>query len=233
VAIYDARRSRYGKKRRFIAHLITVKEDFNTAYQAKADAPFDGKTILPILKMNRVETMPTDDYDYHLMTSVFVPRERVDHPHKLTLAMHEWCGNTFIEYMGWAAEPRLHFHSYFDDQGDGDWRLGLGSGLLDEQLPLSLRSLPFAEGFEVEVDLLDPLVLRSLDRPPAVQRATLRVEKREKTERIDCWRVLVDRPDGPDATLWFEVEPPNILVKLEAEDGRRLRLRERTRRTYW
>jgi hypothetical protein len=45
--------------------------------------------------------------------------------------------------------------------------------------------------------------------------------------------VLVDRPDGPDATLWFEVEPPNILVKLEAEDGRRLRLRERTRRTYW
>jgi hypothetical protein len=114
VAIYDARRARYGKKRRFTAHLITVKEDFNTAYQAKADAPFDGKTILPILKLNRVETMPTDDYDYHLMTSVFVLRERVDHPHKLTLAMHEWCGNTFIEYMGWAAEPRLHFHSYFD-----------------------------------------------------------------------------------------------------------------------
>jgi hypothetical protein len=238
VAVYDARRIRYGKERAFTARLITVKEDFNAAYQVKADPPYAGKTLVPVLKLNVVETVPTDNYDYHLLTSVFVRRDRLDRTHKLTLTMHEWCGNTYKEYRGWAPEPRFHFHSYFDGQGDRDWTLGLGeAGLLDEQLPLTLRSLPFAEGVRREVALLDPLVLRSLAQPPAVQRATLTVEGRENVSAgggaIDCWRVALDRPGGPDEQLWFETAPPNLLVRLEADDGRRLLLIERTRRRYW
>lgn len=238
VATYEARRERYGKERHYTAHLITVKEDFSPAYHVKADPPYAGKQIVPVLKLNVAEVMPTENYDYHLLTSVFVRRDRVDRAHKMTLAMHEWCGNTFMEYMGWAPEPRFHFHSYFDGQGDGSFALGLGGGLLDEQLPVSLRSLPFAAGSSWRIDLLDPLVLRPLARPAPVQTATVRVVGREPVatapgDTLDTWHVQVDRPAGPDVDLWFEAAYPNILVQLTAEDGRGLLLRERTRRAYW
>ena len=204
----------------------------------KADPPYAGKEILPILKLNVAEVMPTENYDYHLLTTVFVRRDRVDRAHKMTVGMHEWCGNTFLEYMGWAPGPRLHFHSYFDGQGDGEWGLRLGAGLLDEQLPVSLRSLPFAAGASWRIDLLDPLVLRPLAKPPAVQAATVRVAGRAPVvtaagDTLDTWHVEVDRPAGPDLELWFAVAYPNLLVRLAAADGRALLLRDRTRRAYW
>jgi hypothetical protein len=238
VATYDARRERYGKARHYTAHLITVKEDFSTAYHVKADPPYEGKDLLPVLKLNVAEVIPTEEYDYHLLTSVFVRRDRIDRAYKMTVAMHEWCGNTFIEYMGWGPEPRFHYHSYFDGQGDGSFDLGLDAGLLDEQLPVSLRALPFAPGASWRIDLLDPLVLRSLAGPPRVQKATVRVVERERVAAADgdtvaAWHVRVDRPAGPDADLWFEAAYPNILVRLAAEDGRGLLLRARARRAYW
>ena len=236
VATYDARRARYGKERLYTAHLITVKEDLNAALHVKADPPYDSKELLPVLKLNVAEVMPTDNYDYHVLTTVLARRDRVDRAHKMTVGMHEWCGNTFLEYMGWALAPRLHYHSYFDGQGDGEW--SLGPGLLDEQLPLSLRSLPFAPGAAWRIDLLDPLVLRPLATSPAVQAAAVRVLGREPVataagDTLDTWHVTVDRPAGPDADLWFAAAYPNLLVRLAAADGRALLLRTHVRRAYW
>src|SRR5436309_14993759 len=68
VAKYQARRTVYAKARVFESIYITVKEDFTPKYYAKADSP-SGQSI-PVLKLNMVSTIPTDNYDYRYLTSV-------------------------------------------------------------------------------------------------------------------------------------------------------------------
>ena len=237
VALYDARRPQYGKVESYQAVFIVVKEDFNRQHYVKAEPPFEGKDTFPVLKLNTVHSYWTDNYPYHFMESVFVRRDDPTALVKLTLGSQEWCGNTFKEITTWDSTPQLVSHSYFDGQGDASRPLDLRPGdLLEDQLPLVLRSLRFEPGLEFKRRLLPSLISNSLRRVPEFVQATIGVVGEEMVEAgaggLAAWKVRIAW-EKIEQTWWFEKAAPHTLLKMESSGGRSWVLRERMRKAYW
>ncbi len=236
VATYAAHRAQYGKTRSYDAVLIVVKEDFNRKLYVKADPPFEGKSLLPVLKLNQIHTYPTENYPYHFLTSVFVRRDRPQQLVKLTNGSQEWCGNTFKEVRARGPKAELEFHSYLDGEGDGVQPLEMLAGdLVEDQLPLSLRALRFREGLKFKKRLLPSLISNRL-ASPELQDAEIEVAGTEAvstpTGKIMSWKVMVWVASG-ESTYWIEQAAPNALVRFVAWDGRDWLLKSRERRAYW
>ena len=236
VAVYDATRTVYGAPRSYETVIITVKEDLDATYHVKADPPYEGKQLIGALKMNIVSEIQTDNYPYRYLTSVFVGRNDVNRLIKMTVGSQEWCGNTFKLLKTWDDQPELAYHSYWDGQGDGSYPLDWDSSTLaEDQLVLSLRSLPFTEGYTRSIRLFPTQITNKASRPDAVP-ARVRVVGREDVAqseaRSSCWRVEVTG-DGFEQAYWFSEAFPNILVKYRSSDGRSLDLKAWERRTYW
>jgi hypothetical protein len=209
-----------------------VKEDFNQKYFVKADAPAADVPHLPVLKLNVAASIPTESYTYHYLTSVFVSRTNPAKLVKLTNGSQEWCGNTFKEVRAWLEQPVLVFHSYFDGEGDGSLRLDLREGdLVEDQLPISLRSVSFRAGYHFQTRLLDSLVSNRA-QPPQMLNAGISVLGSERIGDWSCWKVSVRR-EGLQQDYWFDQRYPNTLVKSKASDGRELLLIQASRRKYW
>jgi len=236
VTLYDARRPQYGKVESYQAVFIVVKEDFDPKLLVKADPPYEGKQLLPVLKLNAVHSYWTPNYPYHFLASVFVRRDDPAALVKLTVGSQEWCGNTFKE-VKLGARPELHFHTYFDREGDGVRPLDLRSGdLMEDQLPLSLRSLPFAPGLEVRRRILPSLISNNLRRPLDPVEAVIRVAGEETVAtgagRLAAWKVSVEMGELKQ-TWWFEKTFPYALLKMDSSDGRAWLLKSRARQPYW
>jgi len=232
VAKYQARRVIYGKSRTFESVFITVKEDFTRKYYVKSDTPRSDSSHLPVFKLNMVSSIPTENYPYQYLTSVFVSREAPMKLLKLTNGSQEWCGNTFKLVRGWETPAQLVFHSYFDGQGDGSVAIELKTGdLLEDQLPLSLRSLPFKTGLQLKLRILESLISNRVG-PLRVAPGEISVVDQEEVNGLTCWRVTVSR-EGLTQTYWFSWDYPNIMTKWTSSDGREFLLKETVRRKYW
>jgi hypothetical protein len=230
VAKYQARQMVYGKSRSFESHYITVKEDFSPKYHVKADNAAPG--TIPVLKLNIISAIPTENYDYRYLTSVFVSRTNPLKLIKLTAGSQEWCGNTFKELRNWETRPTFEFHSYFDGEGDGTMNPDLRPGdLWEDQLPVALRSLPFRSGYEFKTRVADSLV-NNRAKVPQLCPAVISVEGPQNVGKWRAWKVEVKR-EGLVQTYWFEQSFPNTLVKFVSTDGRDLLLQETARRKYW
>jgi len=237
VSLYDARRPQYGKVESYQAVFLVVKEDFDPKLLVKADPPYEGKQLIPVLKLNAVHSYWTPNYPYHFLASVFVRRDDPAALVKLTVGSQEWCGNTFKEVKLSGGRPELHAHTYFDGEGDTTRPLDLRSGdLLEDQLPLSLRSLPFAPGLEVRRRILPSLIANNLRRPLNPVEAVVRVAGEETVQtgagRLAAWKVSVEMGELKQ-TWWFEKTFPYALLKMESSDGRAWLLKSRARQPYW
>ena len=237
VALYDARRPQYAQIESYQALLIVVKEDFTPRHNVKADPPYQGKNTYPVLKLNAVHSYWTGKYPYHFLASVFVHRDNPAALVKLTVGSQEWCGNTFKEVTTWGPTPALVSHSYFDGQGDATYPLDLRAGdLLEDQLPLALRSLAFRDGLSFQRRLLPSLISNNLRRPPGFVPATITVTGEEVLStgagRLPAWKLNV-RWEDVQQTWWFEKAAPHALLKMESSDGRVWLLRARSRKRYW
>jgi hypothetical protein len=236
VALYDARRPQYGKIESYQAVFIVVKEDFDSKLLVKADPPYEGKQLIPVLKLNAVHSYWTPNYPYHFLASVFVRRDNPTVLVKLTVGSQEWCGNTFKEVrMG--TRPELHAHTYFDGEGDTNRPLDLRpSDLMEDQLPLTLRSLPFVPGLELRRRVLPSLLSNNLRRPLDPVEAVIRVAGEETVQtgagRLAAWKVSVEMGELKQ-TWWFEKAAPHALLKMDSADGRAWLLKSRARQPYW
>ena len=236
VSLYEAKRPQYGKIETYEAVFIVVKEDFNPQLLVKADPPFEGRQLLPVLKLNAVHSYWTPNYPYHYLASVFVRRDDPAALVKLTVGSQEWCGNTFKEVKT-SPRPELSFHTYWDSEGDGVRPLDLRSGdLLEEQLPLVLRGLAFAPALEVRRRLLPSLISNKLGQAPQFTDAVITVTGEETVStpagRLGAWKVNVKFGEVQQ-TWWFEKAASHALLKMESSDGRAWLLKARTRKPYW
>lgn len=232
VATYQTTRHVYGVPRSFESVLITVKEDFSRQYYVKADFP-DTVNSLAVFKLNVVATIPTENYNYHYLTSIFVSRKSPAHLIKLTNASQEWCGNTFKEIQNLNGLLKFIFHSYFDGEGDGSLALDFRIGdLLEDQLPLTLRSLPFEEGYRLYTRILDSLVTNRIQPIPQWRDAQITVVGLEPLGARRTWNVSVQR-DGLSQNFWFDEIYPHIMVQFTSSDARELKLKTISRRKYW
>ena len=237
VALYEAHRPQYGRVEPYEAVFIVVKEEFNGRLFVKADAPYEGKRVFPVMKLNALHSYWTQNYPYHYLLSVFVRRDDPTNLVKLTLGGQEWCGNTFNEIKNWGPRPELVFHSYFDGQGDGTRPLDLRRGdLVEDQLPLALRSLKFEPGLRLPVRILPSLMANRLRETSKLVPANLTVDGEEEVETglgtHTGWKVSLEMGEIVQ-TWWFEKAAPHILLKMESSDGRAWTLKDRTRKPYW
>ncbi|MBI3449776.1 MAG: hypothetical protein HY049_12775 [Acidobacteria bacterium] len=237
VATYAAQRTIYGAARDHELTAILVKEDFSDAAHVKADPPYEGRALTTVLKLNLVAGIPTENYTYHFLTSVYVARADVSRLVKATAGIQEWCGNTFKEIVTWGGAPSLHYHSYFDGQGDGERPLDLGGGaLLDEQLLVVARAAALVPGAPARVRVLDPITAGGASGLDS-REATLSVEGEEDVAVpagvFHARRIVLREASAVRATYWVEGSGARALVRMEAIDGRRLLLKSRARRDYW
>lgn len=237
VAVYESQRIVYGKTRSFREQLITVKEEFVKETLVKADKGKKGKTF-PVFKLNLVQKFDTENYPYSYLTSVFVDAKKMDRLVKMTVGSQEWCGNTFKIYKqkSTSRSGQMQTFSYFDGEGDQQSSFPFKKGdFFEDQLPLSLRDLPFAKGFEKKIRLYAHLT-NNHAKAPHPEECLLKVVGEEVIRThagsIPSWKLTLTRPQGTD-TYWFAKDKERILTKMETHDGRTRRLYAKVRWAYW
>ncbi|RMG16250.1 MAG: hypothetical protein D6729_11105 [Deltaproteobacteria bacterium] len=231
IARYEATEPRYGIQRPFTLHVIVVKEPFRTDEWVKAESP--GAPTIEVLKSNWVRSVQTGIYRYEQMFSSFLARDDLQ-PVKVSLAMFEWCGNSYKE---WLRETgALEYHTYWEGQARGTFPLVASPSLyFYDDLGVRLRGLGALESGRFEIDVVDTLV-HSKAPPPRLERATVEVVGQETLDlpagRFEARKVVLRRGEAVD-TLWFKVEAPHLLLRWDRSDGGRYRLAGVERLAYW
>lgn len=231
VAVYKAHRVIYNKPRQFEYTLITVKEDFNKAFNVKTD-DYTRKDLFPVMKVNQFARIPTDNYPYHYLTSLFFKRENPVVLHKLTSSSQEWCGNTFKAITDAGGSFAYTFNSYWDGQGANETKLKK-KALFEDQLPYTLRSLQFAEGLTFRAPVYE-LQQTSKAAQPWLKEATFIVSTDPDSKYPEgAWLVTVQFAPDKQSRYWFSKKLPNPLLRQQAYDGRQLELKNIRRYAYW
>lgn len=137
---YQLSQFRYGETHPGHAEFIFVTEPFLTDKQVKNERGSSPST--DVLKLNALRTFNTGIYSYRTMTSTFQPIDLATYPHalKTSTSVQDWCGQVFQQLnktdAGWRGELR----SYFQQQGDRDFKLDHAH--LEDELWIQLRLDP-------------------------------------------------------------------------------------------
>jgi hypothetical protein len=230
VATYEAQRVVYNKTRTFEYTLITVKEDFNKAYNVKTD-DYQRSDLFPVMKVNQFCRIPTDNYPYHYLTSLFFRRENPVQVHKITSSSQEWCGNTFKAINLSGDNFNYAYNSYWDGQGEGQMDLP-GDILFEDQLPYTLRSLQFKDGLTFKANVAE-LIQTSKANKPVVYPAVINIITDNTSPQNSLWQVSVKLAEDKENIYWFSKKYPNVLERQQTWDGRNLQLKEVKRFAYW
>ncbi|WKN32768.1 hypothetical protein PZB74_05340 [Porifericola rhodea] len=239
VAKYDAQRVVYGKARDFEYVFILVKETFNEKYKVKTD-DYDRKDLFDVMKVNKFCRIPTDNYPYHYLTSIFYKREQPSTVYKLTNTSQEWCGNTSKYFLEEGRKYKFGYNSYWDGQGIGEMMID-GNIMFEDQLSHALRALDFQEGLQFKQAVAESQVNSKATKPKIYQAnfavskdAAFSLDTKYDLSQVDeVWKVEVQLDDDKTNTYWFGSNYPNILLKQESWDGRRLQLKETYMDAYW
>jgi hypothetical protein len=233
VGLYEAERVIYGKPRHFEFSQLTVKEDFNREHQVKTE-DYSRRDLFPVMKVNQFARVPTDQYPYHFLSSLFFRRENPVQLYKMTVGSQEWCGNTFKSFIGEGNYYRFTYHSYWDGEGEGQKQLEQDL-FFEDQLPYTLRSLRFREGLQWVAKVAENQQTNKA-RVPEVYQAQFRVDAAEPPAdkpAIAAWRVEVRLDEKKTNNYWFSRTYPHPLLRLRTWDGRKLDLKSLERQAYW
>lgn len=225
VALYDAQMRIYGEPRHFEQAMITVKEEFNQVYNVKTD-DYSRSDLFPVMKVNRFADIPTPNYPYHYLTSLFFKREKPEQLHKMTHTGQEWCGNTFKQFELTASGYAYDYNSYFDGYGDGKMEIADNNFWWEDQLPYVLRALNFESGLSFEKEVLNSQINTKTYQPK------LEIVRFEVSDMDSLWQVTARFAEGVN-TYHFKKEYPQVMVLQETKEGYNLRLKEVSRYKYW
>jgi len=229
ISRFTLQQMRYGEIHQGDAVLVFVSEEINPALQVKADYP--GPENIPILKLNAVRKFFTGIYPYSIMTSVFTPVDVVNYPLplKVTASFQEWCGQVYAQMNLAGDEYRVRVHSYFEKEGDRDFKLKnyVPEDAIWTRLRIAPNGLPRGAFYMIPgtvyarfahrplkpqkaVAVLDPVSAKSLEGNPMVryeinfpqQQRTLRIFfEKEFPYRIQQWEESYRGPADPGAKL--------------------------------
>jgi hypothetical protein len=238
VAKYQAQRVIYQQPRNFEYTFILVKETFNEEFNVKTD-DYKRDDLYDVMKVNKFARIPTDNYPYHYMTSLFFRRNRPGTLHKLVSTSQEWCGTTAKYFLNDGNRYTFGYNSYWDGQGVGETTVD-GDMLFEDQLSYSLRALKFAEGLTFTARVAESQV-SSKSSVPKVYEATFTINKATNfsldTEYnvgdSPVWRVNVQLDQDKTNTYWFSGEYPNLMIRQSTWDGQELHLKSVEMDDYW
>ncbi len=226
VAHYDAEMVIYNQVRSFDNVLITVKEEFNEAFNVKTD-DYSRDDLFSVMKVNRFLRLETENYPYHFLTSLFFKRNKPEQLHKMTHTGQEWCGNTFKQFELTPTSYDYDYNSYFDGYGDG-YRTIVGNNMLwEDQLPYVLRAVKFEDGLSFNKKVVDSQI-NTKTRAPKVYNASFEV-----SDQDTMWRVDVELEESKSNVYTFAKEYPNLMQSQETWYGYNLKLNRISRYQYW
>ncbi|MBO0358908.1 hypothetical protein J0X19_13200 [Hymenobacter sp. BT186] len=231
VAVYNAERVIYDEVRQFEYVQLTVKEEFNQQYKVKTD-DYQRPDLFPVMKVNQFCRIPTDQYPYHFLTSLFFRRENPVGLYKLTTSSQEWCGNTFKAFQDDGLQYMQTYNSYWDGQGVGRRRLRRDV-LFEDALPYTLRSLRFDTLPTFKAAICE-LQQTSKAGSPVYYNAEIQVREAPAPDTPEpAWLVRVQLEPKKVSTYWFARKYPNVLLRQDTWDGRKLTLKKVSRYAYW
>ena len=225
VAIYEAEMVIYGQARKFEQPIITVKEEFNQAFNVKTD-DYQRDDLFSVMKVNRFANIPTPNYPYHYLTSLFFKRNQPEQLHKMTHTGQEWCGNTFKQFELSPAGYNYDYNSYFDGYGDGKMDLDGSDLWWDDQLPYVLRALKFEDGLTFKKEVINSQINTKTYRPKS-EEGNFNV-----SDLGDLWQVEAEFSEGTNTYL-FEKEYPHVMISQNTWYGYNMKLKRTSRYKYW
>lgn len=230
---YDAVETIYGKPRAYTRVHLTNREFFDPTLGVKAETP-NAPDAVPVLKMNIAEEIPTENYNYRWLTTLFIHRHALT-PLKAVFANQEWCGVTYKHARWTAAGATLRQFSYFENEGES-------------QHDLSANTWPFETGFLLvrefvaggtipEIAGMLPPLRSNRATPPRVESSvSLTALGRERVTTpagvFETERVQLNLGKRDRYIFWVESAPPWRVVKFDFGEERGA-LRASERRAYW
>lgn len=239
-ALYDAVRPIYGEPRRYEATIFTNKQQMDTATTTK-DA--GGGDPIEVFKHNLSELIPTGNYTYRFLTTVFSRTDTLA-PYKVVFSSQEDCGATYKQFVVDDDTVAAEQFCYFPDSGAKPATYARPEDLaFHDALSLRLRDYPFEAAEKPTLTLT--LVPDQTDTHETEQRGS--EAEVSYVERgivnvpygpVDAHhlRVTHARDGGVTATdYWFAADPSmrHVMVKYAGPYGVQYELKRLEWWAYW
>lgn len=175
LCYYDAVDEIYGKPRQYTRVMVVNREWMNPSQMVKAESPAgSGGAGLPVFKSNIIEEIPTENYNYRYMVTLFLGRPGL-RLEKAAASSQEWCGTTFKRAVRREAGVELAAFSYFEGEADQEWLLPSDADIYPHEAIFLLAREAGSSGVPMPLRLMPPL--RSTHaKDPSLTRCTLAVE---------------------------------------------------------
>ncbi len=229
MCYYDAVDRIYDKDRHFTRVHMFNRQWLSSATGVKADANDPG--AVPVFKLNISEEVPTENYNYRYLTTVFLRRPDLS-PLKMVSSSQEWCGTTFKHLRFNETGGTYKSFSYFPDEADHEW-------------PLAKDVVPFEALFVIARDVASRNAAKELQVLASV-RSNHEVKPKVLSARLVPGRITKKRSgvgthavrrvevdwDGPKTFFVVESESPNRIIRFQ-HGNLRGTLQKVERRAYW
>ncbi|MCC5876804.1 MAG: hypothetical protein JJU11_11345 [Candidatus Sumerlaeia bacterium] len=228
VTTYEARTFHQGRERTHKVLLVTKAETLNREFYVPADWPHGDKPLLPVMSQHFMATIETPTLPHHRMSTCQVRRDDPADLVRMNTSVLGYPGMGTKDIRHFGGRSEVVYFSPHDGEGGGSWTLSHpANSLYEEQLFLTLRSLPFREGLSARFRLYPPQLTSNAEKPMAGL-ALLEVS-REDGE----WKVEVEVEDGRWLTFHIAADYPHHVARFVHSDGREMKLLHTERDAFW
>jgi hypothetical protein len=232
MAYYDARYTIYGEPRQYTRVQLVNREWFDPDSGVKVSPDTPG--AVEVFKLNIAEEVPTENYNYRFLTTVFAERDTLA-PRKLATSSQEWCGTTY-KHARWR-DDGLNVRSFSYFAGEAEETAALPASVMPFEATFLLVRQYVAAGAAPEepVSLLPPL--RSNHgigaRAAAPGEFTLGAAEELTTPAgSGAARPVTLSHRGQTYRYWVQASPPYLLLRYQGP-GEGMELAAFERRAYW
>ncbi|WP_324670855.1 hypothetical protein [Hymenobacter sp. GOD-10R] len=230
VATYAVEQTVGNKPQQFDCTILTVKEEFSMEYNVKS-TDHKRKDLFPVIKVNQLYSLPTASLPRHCLTSLFFRRDQPVPLYKLTTSAQDGEGATFKAITDDGLQYVEAYNSSQNQPGVGQRQMRHDI-LFEEALPYTLRTLRFGRkpAFGATICAAQPL---DSCHAPVYYTAQIRVADGLVADTPEpAWRVVVALADKKENVYWFAKKYPNVMLRQNTWDGRRMTLKEVQRAAY-
>lgn len=227
-AVYDARRTIYGRPRSYELIIFTNKEQHDLKTMTKSDKSTE---TVEVFKHNHIEVIPTPNYDYKYTTTSHLTVDGL-HLTRLDCSSQEFCGTSFKQYQatGKPGESALSYwaFSYMPEAGRKEATIAAADVVAEDSLPLYLRDFPFTAGGEKPIQLL-PSQKDNKHTPHEPVAATVR----SAGEEDGSYKLELVVDGQVRGTYWFARDRLHVMTKYTGPNGQEFVLKDLSRVDYW
>ncbi len=226
IAEYEVRIPRDGSVAEGRTVLVTGQEDFSRESLARAAWPYGSRPVTEAMRQRSLTTPGRGDGATALI-DLWVDRRATLRPLRLTATQVAAEGALMRDFDFTGVLPAERYASPRDDEGTGTRSVDSPQeAVFEEQLPLVLRGLRYADGAQAWLTLMEPVSDGRAVRPTSAL-AMLTMAREAAPPRLPMrgwqgeppWRVTIEAGDGRRIECLVAAEPARTLLSIEHSGG--------------